>query len=88
MAQKRNIDTHKAKTFTHRGLSVKYTEATDAMGPMLSIEGVDVMVIREENGQFSAPMLNMFATYPTIEAMAKELIEISPVFLAKRNKSK
>jgi hypothetical protein len=33
---------------------------------------------REETGGYSAPMLNMFATYTALEGLARSLIDTSP----------
>jgi hypothetical protein len=52
--------------------------------PRLTIDRTNILVVREETGSYSAPMLNMFATYPTLEELARSLIDISPVFLARR----
>jgi hypothetical protein len=72
------------RRLTYRGWKISLVdpgEDLEAM-PVLTIGTTDVMVRREETGQFSAPMLNMFATYPTVEELAKSLIDSSPVFLA------
>jgi hypothetical protein len=51
---------------------------------MVSVNGTDVMIRREETGGYSAPMLNMFSTYTTLEELTRSLIDTSPVFLAQR----
>jgi hypothetical protein len=72
------------RRLTYRGWKISLVEPGDdlEMMPTLSIGTTDVMVRREETGGFSAPMLNMYAAYPTVEMLAKSLIETSPVFLA------
>jgi hypothetical protein len=72
------------RRLTYRGWKISLVEPGDDMEvmPMLTIGTTDVMVRREETGGFSAPMLNMYAAYPTVEELAKSLIETSPVFLA------
>ncbi len=71
------------RRLTYRGWKVSLVEPGDDMEvmPVLAIGTTDVMVRREETGGFSAPMLNMYAAYPTVEELAKSLIETSPVFL-------
>lgn len=70
------------KELSYRGHNIIVDDPGQQAMPMLSIDNKDVMVRREETGGYSAPMLNMFATYPTLEALARSLIDISPVFLA------
>jgi hypothetical protein len=77
-----------AQNFSYKGHKVELLEAAHPHMPMLVIDGVKIMIQREETGGYSAPMLNMHATYPTLEAMAKQLIEISPVLLAKQKQNK
>ena len=74
------------KKLNHLGLDIELVEPADdpAVDPMLSIDGTEVMVRREEIGGYSAPMLNMHGVYPSVEALAKNLVEISPVFVARR----
>jgi len=74
--------TGRPKRLTHRGHKVRLHDPGEPSMPLLSIDGMDIMVRREETGGYSAPMLNMFATYPTLEELARSLIDISPVFLA------
>src|SRR5215469_5485257 len=71
------------RRLTYRGWKISLVDPGDDMEvmPALTIGTSDVMVRREETGGFSAPMLNMYAAYPTVEELAKSLIEISPVFL-------
>lgn len=71
------------KRFTYQGRKVVIHDPGGGEMPMLSIDGTDVMVLREEIGGFSAPMLNMHAIYPTLDELARGLIVSSPVFLAK-----
>lgn len=71
---------------SYKGHKIEFMEGAQRQMPMLAVDGVEIMVQREETGGYSAPMLNMFATYPTLEAMAKQLVDISPVFLAKQEK--
>jgi hypothetical protein len=76
------------KSFSYRDRQIKLLDPGDPDTPMLSVDGVDIMVRREETGGYSAPMLNMFATYATLEELARQLIDISPVFLARRRKAR
>jgi hypothetical protein len=69
---------------TYRGHKVSWLDPGEPAMPMLSIGATKIMVRREETGGYSAPMLNMFGTYPTLEALARSLIDTSPVFLAQR----
>ena len=68
--------------FSYRGRQIMLLDPGEPDVPMLSVDGLDIMVRREETGGYSAPMLNMFATYSTLEELARQLIDISPVFLA------
>lgn len=70
------------KRFTYQGRTIVLHDPGGAEAPMMSIDGTDVMVLREETGGFSAPMLNMHAIFPTLEDLARGLIVSSPVFLA------
>lgn len=72
------------RRLTYRGWKISLVDPGGDMEvmPMLTIGPTEVMVRREETGGFSAPMLNMYAAYPTVEELAKSLIETSPVFLA------
>lgn len=70
--------------FSHRGLEVDYDDPGVHDSPTMTIGGVDVMIRREETGGFSAPMLNMHATFGSLEELARNLIDTSPVFLARR----
>jgi hypothetical protein len=74
------------KPFSYRGRQITLLDPGEPDMPMLSVDGLDIMVRREETGGYSAPMLNMFATYATLEELARQLIDISPVFLAQRHK--
>jgi len=74
----------KPTRITYAALKVSYLDPGEPSMPTLKIDGTDVMVVREDTGGFSAPMLNMFATYPTLEDLARSLIDSSPVFLARR----
>ena len=74
--------TPRPKRLTHRGHKIRLLDPGEPSMPMLSIDGHDIMVRREETGGYSAPMLNMFASYPSLEELARSLIDISPVFLA------
>jgi hypothetical protein len=67
---------------TYRGHKIELLERPEPDMPTLSIDGAEVMVWREETGGYSAPMLNMFAIYPSLADLARSLIELSPVFLA------
>jgi hypothetical protein len=71
-------------SFTYRDLEIVAHDPGPQADPMLTIGGQDVMVRREETGGYSAPMHNMFASYPTVQALARELVDISPVFIARR----
>jgi hypothetical protein len=51
---------------------------------MMTIDGLDVMIRREETGGFSAPMLNMHAIFSSLDELARSLIDTSPVFIARR----
>lgn len=70
--------------FSHGGFEVDYDDPGGREAPTMSIGGVDVMIRREETGGFSAPMLNMHATFSSLEELARSLIDTSPVFLARR----
>jgi hypothetical protein len=72
------------RRFTHGGLDVEYDDPADTDTPTMTIGGVDVMIRREETGGFSAPMLNMHATFSSLDELARSLIDTSPVFLARR----
>jgi hypothetical protein len=74
------------KSFSYRGRRITSLDPGEPDMPMLSVDGLDIMVRREETGGYSAPMLNMFATYVTLEELARQLIDISPVFLAQGRK--
>jgi hypothetical protein len=70
--------------FSYGGFEVDYDDSGGHDAPMMTIGGVDVMIRREETGGFSAPMLNMHATFGSLEELARNLIDTSPVFLARR----
>jgi hypothetical protein len=71
--------------FTYREMDVVVHEPVHgAEPPMLMIGGQDVMVRREETGGYSAPMHNMFASYTTMAELARDLVDLSPVFIAQR----
>jgi hypothetical protein len=72
------------KKFSYRGFEITVFDAGQPAMPQVSVDGTDIMVVREETGGFSAPMLNMFATYPSLEDLVRGLIDTSPVFLARR----
>jgi hypothetical protein len=72
------------KKLSYRAHKVTLLDPGEPAMPMLSVDGADIMVRREETGGYSAPMLNMFASYATLEDLARSLIDISPVFLAQR----
>jgi hypothetical protein len=80
----RSGEGHRRRRLTYRGWKISLVDPGDDMEmmPALTIGATDVMVRREETGGFSAPMLNMYAAFPTVEELAKSLIETSPVFLA------
>ena len=73
------------RRLAYRGWRISLVDPGDDMEvmPALTIGTTDVMVRREETGGFSAPMLNMYAAFATVEELAKSLIETSPVFLAR-----
>ncbi len=78
---------HKSRRrITYRGHKIALVDPDETEMPMVSVDGKEIMVRREETGGYSAPMLNMFATYPTLEDLARSLIDGSPVFLAQRSK--
>jgi hypothetical protein len=70
--------------FTYRDLEIAVHDPGPGADPMLTIGGRDVMVRREETGGYSAPMFNMFGSHPTMPELARELVDISPVFIAMR----
>ncbi len=72
------------KSMSYRGHTVTFHDPGEPAMPMVSVDGTDIMVRREETGGYSAPMLNMFATYTTLEELTRSLIDTSPVFLAQR----
>lgn len=74
------------RKFTYMSHEITVHEPGEPSMPTLSVDGDDIAVHREETGGYSAPMLNMFGTYPTLEDLARSLIDSSPVFLAKRKK--
>jgi hypothetical protein len=76
------------KKLSYGGHDVTVLDLGEPEMPMLSIDGKDIMVRREETGGYSAPMLNMFGSSPTLEDLARSLIETSPVFLAQRKTSR
>jgi hypothetical protein len=76
--------TNQPRSMSYRGHDVIYHDPGEPAMPRVSIDGADLMIRREETGGYSAPMLNMFATYSTMEELARSLIDISPVFLARR----
>ena len=76
------------KSFSYRGRQITLLDPDEPDMPMLSVDGLDIMVRREDTGGYSAPMLNMHATYATLEELARQLIDISPVFLAQRHTEK
>ncbi|MGH3717825.1 MAG: hypothetical protein ACRDRI_03105 [Pseudonocardiaceae bacterium] len=69
---------------SYRGHNVTCHDPGEPDMPMVSVDGADIMIRREETGGYSAPMLNMFATYATLGDLARSLIDTSPVFLAQR----
>ncbi len=72
------------KKLTYRGHKVSVLDPGEPAMPMVSIDTTKIMVRREETGGYSAPMLNMFGTYSSLEELARSLIDTSPVFLAQR----
>lgn len=71
--------------FTYRDLDVVvHDPGPGTEPPMLMIGGQEVMVRREETGGYSAPMHNMFASYTTLAELARDLVDLSPVFIAQR----
>jgi hypothetical protein len=72
------------KTISYRGRTATLHDPGEPEMPMVSVDGTDVMVRREETGGYSAPMLNMFSTYTTLDELTRSLIDTSPVFLAQR----
>lgn len=72
-----------AERLTYRGHKIVLLDRPEPEMSTLSIDGNEVMVMREETGGYSAPMLNMFGIYPTLVELARSLVETSPVFLAK-----
>ena len=47
------------KRFTYQGRKVLLNDPGGDATPMMTIDGTDVMIRREEGGGYSAPMLNM-----------------------------
>ena len=48
------------KSFSYQGRQITLLDPGEPDMPMLSIDGLDIMVRREETGGYAAPMLNMF----------------------------
>jgi hypothetical protein len=51
------------RRFSHRGCEVDYDDPGGTEAPAMTIDRLDVMIRREEAGGFSAPMLNIHATF-------------------------
>jgi hypothetical protein len=70
---------------TQDGFDIEYADPGGTGMPTMKIGGVDVMVRREETGGYSAPMLNMHATFGTLDELARDVVANSPVFTAAKH---
>jgi hypothetical protein len=74
-----------SQEFRYHGHSVLAVDQAEQAAPMLQIDAMKVDVRREEGGGYSTSLL-MFATYPALGALARSVIDHSPVFLALKGK--
>jgi hypothetical protein len=65
----------------HGGHVVAITDRKTDPSPKVVIDQMEIPVRREEGGGYSTEMM-MFQTFPTLEELARTVIDHSPVFLA------
>src|SRR6266853_6764288 len=69
------------RKFEHGGHSVAIADRKTDSSPKVVIDQMDIPVRREEGGGYSTEMM-MFLIYPSLEELARNVIDHSPTFLA------